>query len=123
LVALSIQLPMKCAVRSQAPFFSVPAWTRTLVPRLIQRCDVEVLLASARRLPRGRGFRVELEPAPAGVYSPDSHHAAAAVNAGMERLIRRCPEQYLWKYKRYKHTRYPRLYDRSRPYRYSRRSD
>lgn len=116
-VALPDQVPGPESGRVQAPFFGVPAWTGTLIPRLIQRCNVAVIFGYARRESLGRGFTIELESAPTEVYSDDPQRAAAALNAGMERLIRRCPEQYLWKYKRYKHTLYPRLYDRSRPYR------
>jgi Kdo2-lipid IVA lauroyltransferase/acyltransferase len=37
--------------------------------------------------------------------SSDPQLAAAQVNAAMERLIRECPEQYLWGYGRYKSPR------------------
>jgi KDO2-lipid IV(A) lauroyltransferase len=49
----------------------------------------------AERLPQGRGWRVHVE-AFADAPTP------AALNAGMERLVRRFPEQYLWGYNRYK---------------------
>lgn len=119
-IAFPDQAPRQQAGRVKAPFFGVPAWTGTLVPRLAARPGVVVLCGCARRLPRGRGFEILLEPAPPEIGSGDAGRSAAALNLGIERLVRRWPAQYLWEYKRFKQTLYPRLYDRSRPYRHKR---
>ena len=87
-----------------APFFGRPAYTMTLAARLALQTGAVLLLAWGERLPRGRGYVVHLspfdEPLPAGAAA--QAESAAAVNRAMERLIRRCPQQYLWGYDRYK---------------------
>lgn len=81
-----------------AEFFGRPAYTMTLVGRLAQQTGAPVLLCSAERLPRGGGYRFSAEPwVASGTESP-----ARALNRSLEQLIRRCPEQYLWSYNRFK---------------------
>jgi KDO2-lipid IV(A) lauroyltransferase len=84
-----------------APFFGQPAYTMTLPARLAASTGAAIVLAYAERLPAGRGYRLHLEPfdAPLPVEPAEQ---AALVNSAMEKLIRRCPEQYLWSYNRYK---------------------
>jgi Kdo2-lipid IVA lauroyltransferase/acyltransferase len=82
-----------------APFFGRPAFTMTLVGRLQKATDCVVLLAFARRLPRGAGFVMTLEALEGDLAAADG---AARLNAAVERVVRRCPEQYLWSYNRYK---------------------
>jgi KDO2-lipid IV(A) lauroyltransferase len=84
-----------------APFFGIPAWTMTLLPRLAQRTGATVLFAFAERLADGGGFDVHFLPAPAGIDDPDPARAAAALNAGVEACARRLPAQYQWTYKRF----------------------
>lgn len=81
------------------PFFGLQALTMTLAPRLSQRAPT--LLAWAERLPDGAGFDLHFEPADAGLRDPEPEIAAAAMNASIEALVRRCPEQYVWDYKRF----------------------
>jgi KDO2-lipid IV(A) lauroyltransferase len=82
-----------------AEFFGRPAYTMTLVGRMSEQTGAPVLLCHAVRLARGRGFRFVAEPllAPRPPESP-----VRALNRSLEQLIRRCPEQYLWSYNRYK---------------------
>lgn len=87
-----------------APFFGKSAYTMTLAARLIQQTGALPLLAWGERLPRARGFRLHLEPL-GETLSTDLDTAVAQINQAMERLIRRCPEQYLWGYGRYKQPR------------------
>ena len=54
----------------------------------------------AERLPRGRGYRIHLLPAPEGIADPQT--GVAALNRGVEDMIRRWPEQYWWAYRRYR---------------------
>lgn len=76
-----------------ADFFGRPAFTMTLPARLAGAGRVRVLLAAAERVHGGWRLRIDaLEHAP----------EPAAINAAMEVLIRRCPEQYLWGYSRYR---------------------
>ena len=89
-----------------APFFGRPAYTMTFAARLVQQSGALPLLIWGERLPRGRGYVVHLsafdEALPEGTLA--QAESAAAVNRAMERLIRQCPQQYLWGYHRYKHT-------------------
>ncbi|MCG5536212.1 lysophospholipid acyltransferase family protein [Ectothiorhodospira mobilis] len=83
------------------PFFGQPALTMTLLPRLAGPRRIPVVFAFAERLPRGRGYRYHCIPAPQALYDPDPHTAAAAMNRAVETLVRRCPEQYVWSYRRF----------------------
>ena len=88
-----------------APFFGRPAYTMTLLSRMAQQSGARVLLCWCERLPTGKGYVMHFEPFDAPELqdanaTPEA--AAAAVNAGMERLIRQAPGQYLWSYARYK---------------------
>ena len=80
-----------------AMFFGQPAYTMTLPERLAQASGAAVVLAVCERLPK-QGWRLHFEPL-AELPTP------AAVNAAMERMIRRFPEQYLWGYNRYRQPR------------------
>ena len=84
-----------------APFFGRDAYTMTMAAKLATQTGATVLLAWGKRLSWGRGYVVYVEPAPCEL-PPDSEAASAQINAWMEMLIRRCPEQYLWAYARYK---------------------
>jgi len=77
------------------PFFGQPAYTMTLPLRLAQSSGAVVVLAVGERLRAGAGWRLHLE-------RMQEAPTAAALNAAMERLIRRLPTQYLWGYNRYK---------------------
>ncbi len=97
-----------------APFFGRDAYTMTLAARLVQHTGAEVVLLTGERLPGNAGFAVLAEPlgepwptAP-GILRDEAADlayqtlCAGVVNRAMERLVRRCPEQYLWGYHRYK---------------------
>jgi KDO2-lipid IV(A) lauroyltransferase len=80
-------------------FFGRPAYTMTLTHRLQKSTGAVVLLVFCERLPQGRGYRIHLEPLP----PPDPGESPTRqLNRGLERLIRKCPAQYLWSYNRYK---------------------
>ena len=84
-----------------APFFGQSALTMLLVNRLARKTGAPVLFWYAERLPGARGFRLNCLEAPEGIADPDPLVAAAALNKGLEACIRRCPDQYLWSYKRF----------------------
>lgn len=79
-----------------ADFFGRPAYTMTLVRRLQQASGAAVIMAFAERLPAGGGYRLHLEALAARNLDE------AALNRAVEAQVRRCPEQYLWSYNRYK---------------------
>ena len=84
------------------PLFGVLANTSPLVPKLLAKTGAVPLFGATLRLPDARGFRVEITPAEPELGDPDLERAAAALNRGIERLVRAAPEQYLWSYKRFK---------------------
>lgn len=83
-----------------AGFFGRPAYTMTLVARLAQTSGAPVLTAFAERLPKGAGYRLCIDPLPP--LPQDPQQAAETLNRAVEALVRRCPQQYLWSYNRYK---------------------
>jgi KDO2-lipid IV(A) lauroyltransferase len=85
-------------------FFGRDAYTMTLAARLVQQTGAQVLVAWSERRSWGRGFLVHVREL-AEPLSADLATAVAQINAEMERLIRECPEQYLWGYARYKQPR------------------
>lgn len=84
-----------------APFFGVPALTMTLVGRLAARTGAEVVYAWCERQDRGPRFTLHVEAAPPGIADPDPVASATAMNAGIEAIVRRTPDQYQWTYKRW----------------------
>ena len=81
-----------------ADFFGRPAYTMTLVGRLAQASGATVLMVSAERLARGRGYVLRFDPLPLDFSQSVTHQ----INAALENTIRACPAQYLWSYNRYK---------------------
>jgi KDO2-lipid IV(A) lauroyltransferase len=91
-----------------APFFGRPAYTMTLLPRLAQQTGARVFLGVCERLPRGAGFAIRFIPFDGtAMNDPQAtpEAAAAAMNEGIEQLIRSLPGQYIWDYARYKQPR------------------
>jgi KDO2-lipid IV(A) lauroyltransferase len=81
-----------------APFFGRPAYTMTLIGRLMESSGAAVVMCHSERLARGKGYALH--------FTPLSFDATASIpiqmNAALEALIRNHPEQYLWSYNRYK---------------------
>ncbi len=81
-----------------APFFGRPAYTMTLLGRLVQSSGASVVMCLGERLPRGEGYALHFSP-----FEFDADTSVPVqLNAALEALIRRHPEQYLWSYNRYK---------------------
>jgi KDO2-lipid IV(A) lauroyltransferase len=79
-----------------ADFFGRPAYTMTLVGRLQKATNAALIMTFAKRLPQGRGYQIHFEQ----IKSEGLDEAA--LNRAIEDVVRRCPEQYLWSYNRYK---------------------
>lgn len=97
-------LPDQVPVRSAgvyARFFGHPALTMTLVRGLLQRTGASALFGMSLRNPSGR-FSVHFSEGPGGMDAEDVRTAAAWLNRGVEQCVLRCPEQYLWSYRRFK---------------------
>ncbi|MGH8443819.1 MAG: lysophospholipid acyltransferase family protein, partial [Solimonas sp.] len=84
-----------------APLFGMTAHTTELVTKLAARSGAPVWFCVAERLPHSGGYRFHLSPAPAGVADPVD--GVAALNRGVEAIVRRWPQQYWWAYLRYRH--------------------
>jgi len=84
-----------------ADFFGRPAYTTTLIGKLQQATGAPVVVMCTRRLPRAAGFELTFHTLPAPLPHDDTQ-SARALNAFQEDIIRRCPEQYLWSYNRFK---------------------
>ena len=98
-----------------ADFFGIPAFTQTLVAALLRRTGSACVLGACER--RKDGFVFHFEAVDTAVADPDPVRAATALNATIERLVRRWPEQYQWEYRRFSHRPpgSPRLYGRDLP--------
>src|SRR5690606_9196324 len=79
-----------------APFFGHPAFTMTLSGRLRRVTGAAAFMMFAERLPKGRGYRLHIEPL------EDPVQDETELNRRVERMIRMRPEQYLWGYDRYR---------------------
>ena len=84
------------------PYFGKLANTMTLIHGLARASAAVVVLGWAERLPDDRGHVLHFVPASQEVYDPDPAVSAAALNRDVERLVRSCPEQYLWTYRRWR---------------------
>ena len=81
-----------------APFFGRPAYTMTLVGRLLESTGAIAMMTYVERLPRGKGYVIRFT---ALDFVPDVP-ITQQINAALEKVVRTCPAQYLWSYNRYK---------------------
>ena len=81
-----------------ADFFGRPAYTMTLVGRLVESSGAVILMAYAERLPDGSGYIIHITPLEFTPGLPVTEQ----MNAALEAVVRACPVQYLWSYNRYK---------------------
>ncbi len=79
-------------------FFGRPAYTMTLAGRLQQASGATVLMSWVVRLPQGKGYALHFEP----LKLQSGVSIEKQLNQAQEKIIRTCPEQYLWSYNRYK---------------------
>lgn len=82
-----------------AEFFGRPAFTMTLVGRLVEATGATVIMTAAERLPNGRGYSLDFSLVEVDL---SGQHGVRRLNAAIEQWVRRCPAQYLWSYNRYK---------------------
>lgn len=85
-----------------APFFNIPAYSMTLVSRLVQKTKAEVILGYAQRLPAGKGYTLKFSLPPRDISSQAIECSVHSLNQGIENCIRQAPEQYQWSYKRFR---------------------
>lgn len=80
-----------------ANFFNRPAYTMTLVSKLVARTDAAVIMAVVERLSHGRGFDLHLER-----LDNQALQSTATLNQALERKVCAFPLQYMWNYDRFK---------------------
>ncbi|MFA7399883.1 MAG: lysophospholipid acyltransferase family protein [Sideroxydans sp.] len=81
-----------------APFFGRPAYTMTLIGRLIQVSGAPVVMCHSERLSDGEGFALYFSP----LTFDHEQSIPKQMNESLETVIRKHPAQYLWSYNRYK---------------------
>lgn len=82
-----------------ADFFGRPAYTMTLVGKLVQATGAAIVLFVAVRLEGGQGYAMHFERFDGDCAGVDG---VREMNAAIERMIAIAPSQYLWSYNRYK---------------------
>ena len=87
-----------------SPFFNKEANTMTLLAKIANKNDLQVLMFWAKRLPKGKGYELNLEPVNLNENGDALEDQVASMNQCVEALIRKMPEQYMWSYKRFKST-------------------
>ncbi|MCW8955734.1 MAG: lysophospholipid acyltransferase family protein [Gammaproteobacteria bacterium] len=85
-----------------APFFGISAYTMTLVPRMATKFNCQVIYAYAERLPAGHGFKMVFRATSESFADKELQTATEIMNRDIEQLVRECPAQYQWIYKRFK---------------------
>jgi KDO2-lipid IV(A) lauroyltransferase len=96
------QQPQTTRASVFAPFFRQPALTMLLINRLARKTGAKIVIGYAERLAKGGGYHIYYRPAPAGLDDADPQQAAEALNRALESVIRACPDQYQWSYKRFR---------------------
>ena len=84
------------------PFFGIPAATITATSRIARMGKCAVIPIAHYRHPDGR-YEIEFGPALDNFPSGDDEQDTARINKTIEHYVRKCPEQYLWVHKRFKH--------------------
>jgi KDO2-lipid IV(A) lauroyltransferase len=74
----------------------------TLLVKLARKNNAKVLLTWAFRLPKGKGYELNLQPVDILSEQGSIEADVALMNQVIEDLVKTQPEQYLWNYKRFK---------------------
>lgn len=85
-----------------APFFGVPAATLNTASRFPRINNAPVLFLGVQRDGDAERYHVCFTPILDNFPSDDDLADATRVNAGLEKLIRRAPTQYMWFHRRFK---------------------
>lgn len=85
-----------------APFFGHPAYTPTLLARLVQKSGAKVVMSLAKREPWGRGYSLCFYTIEDITPDRSTEEIIKAFNRETERVVRDNPELYQWSYKRFR---------------------
>lgn len=84
-----------------APFFGHPAMTMTLISRLARKHGAPVMFCCAVYDAQTGRHRMHHFEGEAAIASASPEAAAAALNRGVERCVRKFPAAYQWTYRRF----------------------
>ncbi|MGB0496682.1 MAG: lysophospholipid acyltransferase family protein [Kangiellaceae bacterium] len=84
-----------------SPFFGHSAYTMTLLHRLIEKTNAQVLFGACLRN-SDNCFNIKLYEPNFNVRNPDIESFNQSLNEQIQSVIMETPEQYLWNYKRFK---------------------
>ena len=84
------------------PFFGKPAYTMTLIHKLVQKTNAQLVFGYCIRQQNGKDFEINLELPNFGDSEKDVEIFNRSMNEQIEKIIKEYPEQYVWDYKRYK---------------------
>jgi len=84
------------------PFFNIPAATNPATSRIVKISHAKVVPFFQERLPGLKGYRLSIQPALENFPRENSSIDTALINTELEKLIKKCPNQYLWAHKRFK---------------------
>lgn len=85
-----------------APFYGIPAYSMTLLHRLVSRTGATVFYTYAERLPTGKGYHVHFVRGQPDMNQLEQRKALEAMNYNIEMCINAAPTQYQWSYKRFR---------------------
>lgn len=83
-----------------APLFGAQALTMTLTHNLLKRSDSQAIFCCALR--EKGGWRLHFVPVDQAIYSDNQADSLASMNASIESIVAKAPEQYQWEYKRFR---------------------
>lgn len=84
-----------------ADFFGHTAYTMPLILKLAKKRRIPIYFVYAER--RKGGFHLHVEQGKESLYEGSAEEACTVMNGQIENLIRNCPQQYNWNYKRFRH--------------------
>lgn len=82
------------------PFCGVPAYTMTLIYRLVQKLNCQVVLGYAIR--DAKGFQIIFKSVDKEIYSDDKFESIVALSKAVEQSLEEDIAQYQWAYKRFR---------------------
>lgn len=83
-------------------FMGQPAYSMTLINRLVRQTNTDVFSVFFERLDKGQGYRISVEPVVSEIASDNIETAVTTMNQAVEAVIAKKPQQYLWNYKRFR---------------------
>ncbi len=85
-----------------APFFGQPAYTMTLLHKLLQKTGAELVFGCCLRNKNDKDFSVDLFSPNFDIRVDSAEEFNLGMNKQVESIIALAPDQYQWSYKRFK---------------------